>query len=70
MISTTYDPEADALYVRLAPKGTKVAETREVEPGVMLDLDGTGKVIGIEILDVRSRTDASPPSTASAVAAE
>ena len=31
MISTSYDPEADAFYVRIAPKGTPVAETREVD---------------------------------------
>ncbi len=56
MISTTYDPEADALYVRIAPKGTEVAETREVEPGVMLDVDRAGTVIGIEVLGVRARS--------------
>jgi len=59
MITTSYDPEADALYVRLSPKGTKVAETREVEDGVLLDIDGDGRVIGVEILHVRSRNSAS-----------
>ena len=53
MISTTYDPEADALHIRIAPKGTAIMETREVEPGVMLDLDGAGRVVGIEVLHVR-----------------
>jgi uncharacterized protein YuzE len=33
-----------------------VAETREVQPGVMLDLDAAGQVIGIEVLDVRRRS--------------
>ncbi len=56
MISTSYDPDADAMYVRIAPKGTKVAQTREVEPGIMLDLDAEGRVIGIEVLDVRARS--------------
>lgn len=55
MIATTYDPEADALYVRLAPKGTAVEETREVQPGVMLDFDGLGRLVGIEVLDVERR---------------
>lgn len=55
MIWTTYDPEADALPIRIAPKGTAIMETREVEPGVMLDLDGTGRVVGIEVLHVRQR---------------
>jgi uncharacterized protein YuzE len=58
MITTSYDPEADALYVRLSPKGTKVAETREVESGVLLDIDAGGRVIGVEILNVRSRDTA------------
>lgn len=57
MISTSYDPEADAFYVRIAPKGTPVAQTREVQAGVMLDLDAQGRIIGIEVLDVRRRTD-------------
>lgn len=55
MISTTYDPQADALYVRIAPKGTTVAETREVQPGVMMDFDAEGRLIGIEVLDVERR---------------
>jgi uncharacterized protein YuzE len=64
MISTTYDPEADALYVRIAPKGTFVAETREVEPGVMLDVDSKGVVIGIEVLGVRARSETSVSAAA------
>lgn len=60
MISTTYDPEADALYVRVAPKGTKIAETREIEPGVMIDLDAGGRVVGIEVLGVKARGAEAP----------
>jgi uncharacterized protein YuzE len=55
MISTTYAPDADALYLRIAPKGTAVAETREVEPGVMMDFDAARRPIGFEVLDVRWR---------------
>lgn len=55
MISTTYDPEADAMYVQIAPRGTPVTETREVEDGVMLDFDETGHLIGIEVLAVSTR---------------
>ena len=58
MISATYDDEADALYVRIAAKDTKVFDTREVEPGVMLDLDAGGRVIAIEVLNVKTRTAA------------
>ncbi len=55
MITTTYDPAADAMYVRLAPKGTPIAETREVAPDVMLDFDPKGALVGIEVLAVRAR---------------
>ena len=56
MISTTYDDQEDALYVRIASKDAKVVETREVESGVMLDMDEGGRVIGIEVLGVKART--------------
>jgi uncharacterized protein YuzE len=59
MIPTTYDPEADAFYVRLLPAGARVAETREVEPGVLLDPDAEGRVVGIEVRHVRQRSEGS-----------
>jgi uncharacterized protein YuzE len=56
MMRTSYDPDADAMFVWFAPEGTRSLETREVAPGIMLDYDEAGNVIGIEILDVRDRT--------------
>ena len=50
-----YDRQADAMYIRL--KAGVVAESEEVRPGVVLDFDAEGKVLGIEILDVSLRTD-------------
>jgi uncharacterized protein YuzE len=50
-----YDPKADAMYIRL--KAGTVAESDEVRPGVVLDFDAEGKVLGIEMLDVSLRTD-------------
>jgi hypothetical protein len=38
MIKTSYDPEADAFAARFAPAGAATAETREVVPGVMLEV--------------------------------
>lgn len=64
MITTSYDPDADALYVRFAPKGTTIADTRELEPGILLDVDDAGHLVGIEVLSVRSR--ATLPSLPSA----
>ena len=55
MIRTSYDPEADALFVWFAPEGTKSADTEEVAPGILLDFDASGRAIGIEVLDVRER---------------
>jgi uncharacterized protein YuzE len=55
MMRTSYDPEADAMFVWFGPEGVKSAETEEVAPGIMLDFDDNGEVIGIEVLSVRQR---------------
>ena len=55
MIRTSYDPEADAMFVWFGPEGVKSVETQEVAPGIMLDLDTEGRVIGIEVLDLSER---------------
>ncbi len=58
MTTTTYDPEADALSVQLAPPGTEVATTEEVAPGVILDFDANGRLVAIEVLSVRKHVAA------------
>jgi len=50
-----YDQQADAMYIRL--RAGDVAESEEVRPGVVLDFDTQGQVLGIEMLDVSKRTD-------------
>lgn len=50
-----YDPKADAIYIRLL--AGEVTESDEVRPGVVLDFDVNGRVLGIEMLDVSLRTD-------------
>ena len=55
MIRTSYDPEADAMFVGFGPEGVKSAVTEGVSPGIMLDFDSEGRVIGIEVLDVSER---------------
>lgn len=47
--------ENDALYLRLDEK--TVVESEEVQPGVILDFDENGRVVGIEILDLSTRTE-------------
>jgi uncharacterized protein YuzE len=49
----TYDPEADAIAIRFPQAGSGYAESEEVAPGVILDLDAEGRVIGVQLLDVR-----------------
>jgi uncharacterized protein YuzE len=48
------DKENDALYLRL--DDAAVVESEEVEPGVILDFDDQGRVVGIEILRLSTRT--------------
>jgi uncharacterized protein YuzE len=55
MIRTSYDPEADAMFVWFGPEGVNSAATEEVSPGILLDLDSEGRVIGIEVLDLSER---------------
>ena len=45
-----YDPTADALYVRLGQ--TKIIESEQVPPDVILDFDESAKVVGVETLSV------------------
>lgn len=47
------DEQADALYLRLDE--SSVVESEEVEPGVVLDFDEQGNVVGIEILGLKDR---------------
>jgi uncharacterized protein YuzE len=55
MIRTSYDPEADPMFVWFGPEGVKSVETQELPPWIMLDLDSEGLVIGIEVLDPSER---------------
>lgn len=63
MMCTSYDPEADAMFVWFGPEDVKSAETEEVAPGIMLDFDDNGEVVGVEILYV-SRRMAKPKAAA------
>jgi uncharacterized protein YuzE len=54
MFKTTYDPEVDAFAVYFGQKCATV-ESAEVAPGITLDFDADGLVIGIEVLNVRQR---------------
>lgn len=47
------DKESDTLYLRLDE--SKVVESEEVRPGVILDFDSQGRVVGVEVLEISSR---------------
>ncbi len=49
------DRESDALYFRL--DDTEIIESEEVQPGVILDFDARGQMVGIEILHISTRVD-------------
>ncbi|GAB4506190.1 MAG: hypothetical protein Kow00123_03280 [Anaerolineales bacterium] len=42
-----YYPETDSLYIDLAERPS--ADSREVAPGVVLDFDENGRLVGIDI---------------------
>lgn len=48
------DKEADALYLRL--DDSKIMESEEVSPGVVLDFDAHDQVVGVEILHLSKRS--------------
>lgn len=48
-MKTVYDSEADALYLRSTD--APIIESEEIRPGLVLDFDQNGKIVGVEILD-------------------
>jgi uncharacterized protein YuzE len=48
-----FDEKADALYLRL--DDSKIFESQEVQPGIVLDFNEYNQVVGIEILGVKNR---------------
>jgi uncharacterized protein YuzE len=42
-----YYPETDSLYVELSERAS--VDSREVAPGVVLDFDNEGRLVGIDI---------------------
>jgi uncharacterized protein YuzE len=48
------DREADALYLRL--DDSRIVESEEVSPGVVLDFNEDNQVVGVEILNLSGRS--------------
>ena len=49
-----FDPQADAVYLELME--AEVEASQEVQPGIILDYDVEGRVVGIEVLYVSQRS--------------
>lgn len=47
------DKENDALYFRLDE--SRIVESEEIKPGIILDYDENNQVVGIEFLGISSR---------------
>ena len=52
-MKTVYDPRTDTLTLEVKPG--PVAESDDGRPGVILDYDEAGNLVGIEILDALKR---------------
>ena len=52
-MKVTYDQEVDILRIILNDVG--IEESDEDKPGTIIDYDGLGNVVGLEILDASSR---------------
>ncbi len=48
-----YDKDIDVIYIKLSDN--RVAESDEEKPGIILDYDESGNIVGIEVLDASSK---------------
>ncbi|MGH7029265.1 MAG: DUF2283 domain-containing protein [Stellaceae bacterium] len=53
-MKATYDTKTDTLSIILKPDA-RVVESAEDKPGVILDYDGEGNLVSLEILDASKR---------------
>lgn len=53
VVRIEYSKQVDALYIHL--REVPVAESRDIEEGVMLDFDAKGHLVGLEVLDASER---------------
>jgi len=54
-MKVTYDPEVDVL--RILFSNAPIEESDEDKPGVIIDYDKDGNVVGMEFLDASKRMD-------------
>jgi len=56
-VKIEYSTSVDALYIKL--REANVADTRDIEEGVTVDLDDHGHIVGLEILDASDKLNIS-----------
>ena len=54
-MKVSYDPEVDVLRILL--NNAPIEESDEEKPGVILDYDKDGSIVGLEILDASQRME-------------
>ena len=54
-MKVTYDPEVDVL--RIIFRSAPIEESDEDKPGVILDYDAEGNIVGLEILNASRRVE-------------
>ncbi len=54
-MKVTYDPEVDVLRILLS--NAAIEESDEDKPGIILDYDKDGNIVGLEILDASKRME-------------
>ena len=54
-MKVTYDPEVDVL--RILFRDVPIEESDEDKPGVILDYDKDGNVVGMEVLNASARVE-------------
>jgi len=52
-VKISYDPKADALYIKF--QEGNVGRTRRVEEGMLVDVDENGRLFGIEVIGMKGR---------------
>lgn len=55
MMKVVYDPEVDVLRIRFS--NAPIEESDEDKPGVILDYDRDGNVVGLEVLNASQRIE-------------
>ncbi len=54
-MKVTYDPEVDVL--RIVFRDVAIEESDEHKPGVVLDYDKQGNIVGLEVLNASQRVE-------------